>query len=260
MQVKIRKTGQDCESKPNDAEGIDWPEYAPYMDLMAKLMPSYDENLDSLKRHIQDRALSGNVRVVDLGAGTGIYCEMIAKLLPEAEIFHVDFDPSMNAIAEAKYRNSNIDNVEVICEHLQRIEFEPASVDLIVCVNVLYAVEPQTAIAMKMLKWLRNDGSLFIIDFGRKQSALDWGLHFLKNAIKGKNIRTYFQFLLFGQQITRQALKGRKAQERGEYWVHTTDEFASFLETAGYLVEYVGPCYRGYADLAICRPPPRVVA
>jgi ubiquinone/menaquinone biosynthesis C-methylase UbiE len=253
MQTKARRENLHRNPEPIDDDGIEWPKYAPHMDLMAKLMPAYAENLDSLKRHIEDLGLSGKVRVVDLGAGTGIYSEMVANLLPEAEIFHVDFDPSMNSIAKAKYKDAGIDNVEVICEHIQRIEFEPASIDLIVCVNVLYAVQPQNAIAMKMREWLRNDGSLFIIDFGRKQSALDWGLHFLTNAVKGKNIRTYFQFLLFGQQITRQAIKGRKAQERGEYWVHTTEEFGSFLENAGYSVEYVGPCYRGYADLAICR-------
>lgn len=254
MTLPPETTNREYRGTTSDSNGIAWDKYAPHFDLMAELMPAYEENLDSLKEHIEARGLSGKVNVVDLGAGTGIYTECISKLLPEATIYHVDFDPSMNQIAKAKYESKGLSNINILTESIQRIEFEPSSIDLVVCVNVLYAVKPQQAVAMKIKRWLRQDASLFIIDFGRKQSAIDWGLHLLGNAIKGRNVRKYFRFLLFGQQITRQAVKGRRAQENGEYWMHTTEEFSSFLENAGYNVEFVAPCYRGYADLAICRP------
>jgi ubiquinone/menaquinone biosynthesis C-methylase UbiE len=234
--------------------GIAWKKYAPHIDLMADLMPSYSENLEHLRRHIVERQLKGKVRVIDLGAGTGIFCQAIAELLPEAEIWHVDFDPTMNSIASQKYRNQNIDNIKVVCEHIQRMEFEQGTADLVVCVNVLYAVHPQIAILNKIRRWLKPDGTLFIIDFGRKQSALDWGLHFLMNALRGRNVRKYFQFLLFGQQITKQALKGREAQEKGEYWMHSTQEFGEALNTAGFSLDHLDSCHRGYADIAIGRP------
>ena len=252
MKLPSNKSMPAIQNSP--PSGIAWEKYAPHFDLMADLMPSYHENLENLRQHIAGRQLSGNVRVVDLGAGTGIFCEAIAELLPEAEIWHVDFDPTMNSIASQKYRAQDLNNINVVCEHIQRIEFEEGTVDLVVCVNVLYAVYPQVAVLNKIRRWLKPNGTLFIIDFGRKQSALDWGLHFLMNAIRGQNVRKYFKFLLFGQQITRQALKGRKAQEKGEYWMHSTRDFGDALSSAGFSLDHLDSCHRGYADIAIGRP------
>jgi 2-polyprenyl-3-methyl-5-hydroxy-6-metoxy-1,4-benzoquinol methylase len=235
------------------SQGINWSDYAPQMDLMAELMPSYEENLAALREHIHKRGLAGRVRIADLGAGTGIFSQAIAEMLPDAEIVHVDSDPAMNEVAKTKYQRAGLTNIEIVPEHLQRLSFPLGSFDLIVCVNVLYAVPPQQILAAKIRSWLRPDGSLFIIDFGRKQSAIDWGLHFLGNALRGRNTRKYFRFLLFGQQITLQALKGRKSQELGKYWMHSTQEFGDFLVQSGFSLDELRPCHRGYADLAICR-------
>ena len=168
-------------SKKKTDEGIDWEKYAPHFDLMAELIPAYEENVNALKAHIlQTLALRITATVVDLGAGTGIFQQSSPlSACQNRKIFHIDFDPTMNAIARQKYETAGLSNIEILEESIQRVDFLPESIDLVICVNALYAVHPQEAVALKIKKWLKPEATLFIIDFGRKQSAIDWGLHFL---------------------------------------------------------------------------------
>jgi ubiquinone/menaquinone biosynthesis C-methylase UbiE len=237
-------------------EGIDWTNYARRFDLLSDLLPAYRQNIEALKAHIRDRRLRGSVRIADIGAGTGNFSIAAAELLPEAEISHVDFNSSMNQVARAKYESAQLSNITIIEDHVQRIEFEQNSLDLAICVNVLYAVPPQEILARKIRDWLKPDGTLFIIDFGRKQNAFDWGMHLFRNMLSGRNTRKHLEFLFTGRDAISQAFRGRRSQSNGSYWMHSTEEFRQFLVDAKFQVDTIYPCYRGYADLAICRPAP----
>jgi len=237
-------------------DGIDWTNYARRFDLLSELLPAYRENIEALKAHILDRELRGTVRIADIGAGTGNFCLAAAELLPDAEIYHVDFNPSMNEVARAKYESAQLSNITIIEDHVQRAEIEPHSLDLAICVNVLYAIPPQEIVARRIRNWLKPDGTLFIIDFGRKQNAFDWGMHLFRNMLSGRNTRKHLEFLFTGKDAMSQAFRGRRSQSNGSYWMHSTEEFRQFLVEAQFRVDTIYPCYRGYADLAICRPAP----
>ena len=236
-----------------EASEIDWNAYAPQFDQLANLTPAYRENMLSLLELVRSSRLDDASHVLDLGAGTGNYILALSDILPNARYFHVDYNPVMNVIAKNKYAANGVRKVTIIQDYIQRVHFLDESMDLIVCVNSLYSSSPQVPTLNRIFRWLKPGGIFFIIDFGRKQNIIDWGLHFLKIALRGRNIGDYFRFLLHGQQITRQAMAGRRAQIDGSYWLHSTEEFGSLLEKTGFSVEELKVCYRDYADLAVCK-------
>jgi ubiquinone/menaquinone biosynthesis C-methylase UbiE len=233
-------------------EGIAWSDYATQYDLMTEMIPVYDENIARLRALVAERGLAGAVSVCDLGAGTGNYISALADVLPEARFTHVDFDPQMSAIARAKYRKRGIE-VTMIQDYMQRAEFPAGSFDLIICVNALYAAAPQELVLQRVKSWLRPGGIFFVIDFGRKQRVVDWGWYILKSSLKQRAVRKLASFVLNARHVVGSARRGAKYQTKGGYWLHTTHEFGHTLSDAGFIVDELEPCYRGYADLAVCR-------
>ena len=237
------------------SDEMDWDAYAEHYDQMCALNPAYQENIDLLLRRIPDWRLSENARICDLGAGTGNYIDAVSQLLPKAEYVHVDFDTKMNEFALEKYKQSETLNVRVVQEYVQNIVFPKQSFDLVMCVNALYAISPQLEVLQKVRSWIKPGGRLFIIDFGRKQRTLEWAIYILRESIKSQTLGRYTRTLIESREVLKQNRRSTKGQTTGRYWLHSTNQFGETLQQCGYLVEELFPCYRGYADLAVCRVP-----
>lgn len=236
-----------------DTDEMDWDAYAEHYDIMCELNPSYQQNLNTLAKYLSRWQLRGDASICDLGAGTGNYIHLLSKLIPEASFTHVDFDAKMNELAAKKYANNSIDSVRIICDYAQRVEFEPESFDLVICVNALYAISPQKQVLNKVRSWLKDDGRFFLIDFGRKQRTMDWAFYLFRESLKRQRVGTYVKALLESREVIKQNRRSTKGQATGRYWTHSTSEFGNTLVDCGFEVEELFPCYRGYADLAICR-------
>lgn len=238
-----------------DLVGIDWDAYATQYDLMAKFNPSYHENIALLRDVLPEWNLPEEAAICDLGAGTGNYIAAISKIRPSATYYHIDFDEVMNGIAREKYEKLGLENVNFVEEYIQRVDFPDESFDLVVCVNALYAMSPQSAVLRKISRWLKPSGKLFLIDYGRRTRMFDWGWYMLKNLIRNHGVAECVRFFVKGIEIVRQNRRGSRNQLEGEYWLHTTQEFGEVLSKAGFVIEELRPCYRDYCDLAICALP-----
>lgn len=234
--------------------------YAPEYDRMAALNPAYQANLELFRRVLTEQDLSANIKVADVGAGTGNYiCEM-QTFYPEASFLHIDSDPEMNRIAREKYRQHGFSNVEIIEEYVQRVDFPPGEFDILISVHSLYAMHPQKLVLKKLQKWLKPGGALFIIDFGRRQNVVDWAFYILGEVAKRHGyLRAAREFLHFAK-VSRENVNTTRGQDSGAYWTHSTEQFAEVLSEAGFSVGEVAQCYRGYSDLAICRKPAESIA
>lgn len=232
---------------------MNWDAYAIHYDLMCELNPSYQQNVETLLDHLAIWNLPADADICDLGAGTGNYIEAISKLVPNAHFTHLDFDNKMNQLALQKYERAQIRSVEIVSDFAQRVEFPPKTFDLVVCVNALYAISPQKQVLHKIHSWLKDDGRFFIIDFGRKQRTLDWAIYLFRESMKRNRVGRYTKALVEGREVLKQNRRSTKGQESGRYWLHSTSEFGNTLVDCGFVVDEITPCYRGYADLAVCR-------
>lgn len=233
---------------------INWSAYATQYDLMCHHNNSYEENIAGLLNYVSDLDLDKNCRIADIGAGTGNYICELSKILPEARFTHLDSNREMNLIAVNKYEESGIKNICVIEEDIQRVEFQPDQFDLVICVNALYAMNPQELILAKIRDWMASDGILYVIDLGRKMNSIDWGYHFLKKAAKERRLLEYLNdTFIHGREVLKQNRLTTAAQDSGRYWTHGTSGFGEILANSGFEIETLEPCYRGYSDLAICR-------
>jgi ubiquinone/menaquinone biosynthesis C-methylase UbiE len=236
---------------------IDWSAYATQYDLMCHHNNSYEENISELLKYVEKLGLDSNCRIADIGAGTGNYICELSNILPDARFTHLDSNREMNLIAVDKYDSLGVKNICVIEEEIQRVEFEPGQFDLVICVNALYAMNPQEIILAKIRDWIAPTGILYVIDLGRKMDSVDWGYHFLKKATKERRLLAYLNdTFIHGREVLKQNRLTTAAQASGRYWTHETKKFGEILINSGFEIERLEPCYRGYSDLAICRKPP----
>jgi len=180
----------------------------------------------------------------------------LAHDLPLARFFHVDCDPHMNRVAADKYQREGLTNVSVIEGAAAGVEFAPQSFDLVLCVNALYAMGSQETVLSNVHRWLKPNGIFFVIDFGRQSKLFDWGKYIFGNMYRKEGLGACLRFVKNGYETIRQNRNGSKGQSDGNYWLHSTDEFASFLSDCGFAVEVLSVCYRGYCDLAVCKIKP----
>ena len=231
---------------------IDWTTYALKYDLMCDFIPAYQDNIDLLVKHLGGWRLPEEANICDLGAGTGNFITAMAKTLPNAKFTHVDSDVGMSSFALKKYQRNCIKNFEIINQSVFTLELGESSIDVIILINSLYAMSPQSAVLKRVKKWLKPSGKLFVIDWGRENRILDWGWYIAKNAISNHGITKTVSAFIEGAEVIRQNRLGKKGHKSGKFWRHTTQEFKQMLEEEGFVVEHLDVCYRGYSDLAIC--------
>lgn len=231
----------------------DWDAYAKHYDELCYLNPAYHENVGKLLSRLEKWDLPPTPAVCDLGAGTGNFLLELNRAMPNGRYWHVDFDDRMTGLAKRKYSDAGLSNVQVVKDEIHNVAFPDESFDLILCINALYAFTPQEQVLANVRKWLKPEGRLFLVDFGRKQSTLDWTIYIFREAMKSRQVGRYAKSLIEGREVLKQNRRVSKGQESGRYWLHSTQEFGESLVKAGFVVEELEKCYRGYADMAVCR-------
>ena len=233
------------------SEAIDWTAYADAYDLIPEFFPTYKDNQELLRERVEKLNLPANASICDIGAGTGNYIAHMSSYMPNASFLHLDSNKAMNAAAEKKYKDLPCD-VRIVESSVDEASLEEGAFDLLICINALYNMSPQATTLARFKRWLKPNGWLFVIDFGRQQQVGDWLSQFLRNAILGKiKGEAYKRALSKGPTLVRQAMLGTKAQTGGEYWTHSTEEFGDTISAAGFNVVELGVCYRGYCDFVL---------
>jgi len=233
---------------------MNWDAYAEHYDVMCAFNPAYQQNIEQLERYIRKWNLPEDAKICDLGAGTGNYIVAMSRLIPNASFVHVDFDAKMNVAAQKKYADHGVQDFTIMANYAQHVDFPESQFDLVVCVNALYAICPQKQVLNKVRTWLKPEGRFFVIDFGRRQRTLDWAIYLFRESMKNHRAGDYVKALIESREVFKQNRKSLKGQQTGRYWLHSTSEFGNTLVDSGFEVDELAVCYRGYADLAVCRP------
>jgi ubiquinone/menaquinone biosynthesis C-methylase UbiE len=239
--------------KQLDADEMDWDAYAKHYDQMCRFNPAYQENIAMLLDRLTSWDLPASPMICDLGAGTGNYIASLSEALPSASFTHVDFDRRMVDSARKKYAEHGVGQVRFVQKEVHQVNFAAQSFDLVLCINAMYAFTPQQQVLARIRDWLKPSGRFFLIDFGRKQRTLDWALYMFRESVKSRRVGEFAKAFLEGREVMKQNQQTAKGQESGRYWLHSTQEFGRSLSEAGFTVEELKSCYRGYADMAVCR-------
>ena len=232
---------------------IQWDSYARSYDFLARNNPSYTDNLDMVSALYEKMRLPEGAHVVDLGGGTGNFTARLAEAHPEHHFLHVDASEAMIEHAAAKYRALGVRNVTLKSE--SALDFNPGSetFDVVICINALYAMVPQTQVLQRVRRMLKPNGWFLVIDFGRPQRVVDWARFLIKSAIRKQGVVGGLIFAAKGLGALIENARGARGQSAGSYWLHSTEEFAEMLAGNGFAIEESGVCYRGYCDWAMCR-------
>ena len=102
------------------------------------------------------------------------FCRALPQdISKSSELVHLDFDSQMLAIAQAKYKALGLP-VKTIHRDASKSVFPVGSLDCIISVNALYAMDDPVAILKRAFHWLRPGGTFFIVNLGRVQNTNDW--------------------------------------------------------------------------------------
>ncbi len=235
----------------DDERRLEYSAYADQFDSMCELIPAYQENIDYLLDIVGRLELPEAPKVLDLGAGTGNFVLALHDLVPSADFVHLDSDPAMNRVAKSKYKEKGIEKVEIVEEFMQRATFEEDEFDLIVCVNSLNTAPPQDLVLKLINTWLKPDGKLYLIDFGRRQRLVDWTWYIFSNTVRRFGPMRFFSAFYENRQGLRQNRNATKDQDKGLMWLHTHEEFEKIVTSAGLVIEVSTTCYRDYCDLIV---------
>lgn len=107
------------------------------------------------------------VRVLDVCAGTGSNSLLIAKSKPGAKITAIDLSADMLKIAEKKFHNENITNVDTLVADARNTGFGDNSFDIVLLSLVLHEIgeELRQTIINEVKRILRHDGRIIIIEW-----------------------------------------------------------------------------------------------
>ena len=233
-------------------EGIWWSEYATKYDEFVVPLTCYQENIEQLLHFIKNSTLPKSASVCDLGAGTGIYIESMSNLLPDANFLHLDINSEMCRYAERRYKEKGL-AVEILNQSVSNASLEAGTLDLVTSINVIYALPNPKEALESVYEWLKPGGHFFAIDFGRRQNSLDWTQYFFRELIKREGVIGTARALPAAVNLFKRQNEGAAAQDLGNYWLHSTQEFEEALKEVGFQVLESRACYRGYSDLAICK-------
>ncbi len=195
-----------------------------------------------------------DARVCDLGAGTGNFTLEIAKQYPCAAFTHVDMSTEMNEAARRKYEAAGL-NFSIHETFVQTCQLPTDYFDLVVMVNSLNTCPPQFQVLQNIFQWLKPGGHFFVIDFGREQDTWDWTRYLSKTVYESQGFLGLVRELWMNREAIRQNRRARHDQEEGNMWLHSTEEFGTLIDRAGFYTKHIQPCYRGYCDLVVAEKP-----
>jgi SAM-dependent methyltransferase len=121
-----------------------------------------EERTDLLVRELRLRR--GDV-VADLGAGSGYFSFRMARLLPQGRVLAVDVQPEMLDIIRQRQRDGAPRNVEPVLAKPDDPGLAPASVDLVLLVDVYHELARPCEVMLGVKRALRPGGRVALVEY-----------------------------------------------------------------------------------------------
>lgn len=231
---------------------VDWSAYAKQYDLMAQINPAYQELVGHCVSTVEKWQLKQGAVIADLCAGTGNFSLAIARALPHLVVLHVELNPSMLSLANAKARSVGLSNWRASQVDLQSEVWNLPKLDGVVAVHCIYALKEPRSFISTLCSQLASGGFVYACDVGRVFRLLDWACFLFARSLAARGFWATLALLPNTNLIRRQNRLIAKAQRAGRFWTHELGEFRACFEQSGIsILQASDKMYRGYDDLII---------
>lgn len=156
---------------PGADPGINAPFHRPDPQRWSAILESPGRELFD-RRHeiVAALRLQPGMAVADVGAGTGLFTELIAHAVgPEGRVYAVDIAPEFIAAIERRMRGAGLGNVQGIVNTQRSTLLPTGSVDLVFLADTYHHFEHPAEMLRSIHEALRPGGELVVIDFQREQ-------------------------------------------------------------------------------------------
>ena len=111
--------------------------------------------------------------VADVGAGSGYVTARLARAVgPTGKVYAVDIQPGMLDLLAQAVAKQKLTNVEPVLSTVDDPRLPPASVDLIVMVDVYHEFSEPQRMLQKMKEALKPDGRLVLVEYRAEDPAV----------------------------------------------------------------------------------------
>ncbi len=118
---------------------------------------------------VERMRLSGDERVLDLGAGLGYFSIPISVYA--GEVLAIDIEPKMLALLSQKASSNGRGNVEMILGNVTSVPLSDGAADHVFAAFIYHEVSDQSVLMKECARVLRKSGRLTVVDFQKRFSG-----------------------------------------------------------------------------------------
>ena len=117
-------------------------------------------------RAMVEQIRTGDLRILDVGCGTGKFASVVLESVPEAEVFGLDLSEQMLQKGQPRLEQWP-GRYHVVRGDSERLPFAADSFDLVTCSHSFHHYPNQDRVVQEMHRVLKPDGRLMLIDGNR---------------------------------------------------------------------------------------------
>ncbi len=132
----------------------------------AWLLRTSREREEACSRMLQELRLRPGMTVCDLGCGNGFYSLQMADLVGEqGHVYAVDIQPQMLVMLRKRCEQQGVTNISPVLGSVHDPRLPPASVDLILLVDVYHEFSHPVLMLRAMRRALKQDGRIALLEY-----------------------------------------------------------------------------------------------
>ncbi len=106
--------------------------------------------------------------IADLGAGTGYYSIVAAKLAPLGKVYAVEVQKDFLITIQNKVKESHLKNVECLYGNVEKLggtKLGDGVVDVVIASNILFQVDDRDKFILEIKRILKKGGRVLLVDW-----------------------------------------------------------------------------------------------
>lgn len=128
-----------------------------------------------LEKYVERAELVDGQSILDLGCGWGSCSLYLAQKFPGSRITGLSNSRTQKQYIDAKIKELGFENLTVITVNAAEYEFELASFDRVVSIEMFEHMKNYEALMAKIARWLKPDGKLFVHIFAHREFPYEYG-------------------------------------------------------------------------------------